>query len=1051
MKLNNKQIEAIEFMEGPCLVLAGAGSGKTRVLTERVANLIENKVSPYNILAITFTNKAAKEMRERIENKIGSVANNVFIGTFHSFGLKILRENATILGYTNNITILDRNDSISLIKKIIKDNFLDDDKLDIKHIINQISFAKNEGLTPEEYSKYMKGDINETIAIVYKKYLELLKRNNSVDFDDLLILPLKILKENKDVLEKYQEHFKYILIDEYQDTNGVQYELCNIIAKKYRNIFVVGDIDQCLPEGTKIETEQGIKNIEDITVNDKVLSACGFGKTGYQLVENIYINEYNGKIVTIKTKNNKEIKITPEHIMFYKLNENEEIQYFVYLMYKKDYGYRIGQTRTTRSDGIKTKNGLKQRLIQEHADKIWIIKKCKTQEEASYYELYYSITYGIPQMCFHDIGRKLLFNKSLIKKFFNEIDTYTRAKILMNDEMLFEEYPHYMLNAFTKTNQRRVINLTYLNGRINNSRNFHASSISFITLDNELKQTLNEFNIKTRSAKKDKQSFRIETERITHDEIKKYAEKLNCFLPNTEIIEKYKITKNNLFYSIPAGSLKPGMIIAVQNNDIIEEDEVISVAISNEKTIVYDLNILNTRNFIANEVCVHNCIYAFRFANYENVLNFEKHYKDAKVILLEQNYRSTKNILNAANSVIKNNTLRKEKNLWTESEEGKKIQYIRCNDEKEEAKYIVDKIKEYNNYGVSLNDIGILYRTNAQSRVIEETLLKENVPYKIVGSYYFYNRKEIKDLISYLYLIYNKNDDVSLLRVINTPKRGIGPKVIEKLEKISNQKNISLFDSIEEGKELVFQNMILSLIEESKNISLTELVDLVLDKSGLRRELENGNDIEKSKLENLEEFKSITKNFEENGIYNLGEFLESIALVSDMGQYKNVNNGVNAMTLHSAKGLEFDIVFLPGMEEGIFPHFRSFEKIEELEEERRLCYVGITRARKELYLLNTNARTLYGKTNRAIPSRFIDEITPDLLESNINEVNKISFINNQYEEGRNENLKIGDNVIHDKFGEGVVVNIDGTIATIAFRHGVGIKSLASNHKALKKK
>ena len=689
MKLNNKQIEAIEVMEGPCLVLAGAGSGKTKVLTERVAHLIENGISPYNILAITFTNKAAKEMRERIENKIGSLASNVFIGTFHSFGLKILRENASLLGYTNNITILDRNDSTSLIKKIIKDNLLEEENLDIKHIINQISFAKNEGLTPEEYSKYMKGDVNETIAIVYKKYLELLKRNNSVDFDDLLILPLKILKENKDVLDKYQEHFKYILIDEYQDTNGVQYDLCNLIAKKYKNLFVVGDIDQS--------------------------------------------------------------------------------------------------------------------------------------------------------------------------------------------------------------------------------------------------------------------------------------------------------------------------------------------------------------------------IYAFRFANYENVLNFEKHYKDAKVILLEQNYRSTKNILDAANSVIKNNVLRKEKNLWTESEEGKKIQYIRVNDEKEEANYIISKIKDYVSYGVNYSEIGILYRTNAQSRVIEEALLKENIPYKIVGSYYFYNRKEIKDLIGYLYLIYNKNDDVSLTRVINTPKRGIGPKVLEKLGKISNQKNISLFDSISEGKELVFKNMINSLIEDSKNMSLTDLIDSVLSKTGMRKELEEGNDIEKSKLENLEEFKSITKNFEENEIYNLGEFLENIALVSDMGQYKEVKDGVNVMTLHSAKGLEFNIVFLPGMEEGIFPHFRSFEKPEELEEERRLCYVGITRARKELYLLNTSTRTLYGKTNRTIPSRFIEEITPSLLETNINEVNKISFVSNQYEEGRNEDIKTGDNVVHDKFGEGVVVNIDGIIATIAFKHGVGIRSLAANHKALHKK
>lgn len=304
--------------------------------------------------------------------------------------------------------------------------------------------------------------------------------------------------------------------------------------------------------------------------------------------------------------------------------------------------------------------------------------------------------------------------------------------------------------------------------------------------------------------------------------------------------------------------------------------------------------------------------------------------------------------------------------------------------------------------------------------------------------------------LSDVYLIYNPKDDVSLERVINTPKRGIGPKVLEKLNYASRERNISLFEAIEEGKELVFKNMILSLIEDSKNMSLTELIDSVLEKSGMRRELETGILEDEIRLENLEEFKSISTNFEANGIYDLGEFLENIALVSDVGQYKEVENGVNVMTLHSAKGLEFDIVFIPGMEEGIFPHFRSFESGEELEEERRLCYVGITRSKKELYLLNTNSRMLFGKINRNIPSRFIDEISPDLIESNLKEVRKVNFIDSQYEEGLNEDLKTGDNVIHDKFGEGVVVNIDGSIATIAFRHGVGIKSLASNHKSLKK-
>ena len=692
MTLNDKQREAVEHKNGPCLVLAGAGSGKTRVLTERIVNLINEGVSPYNILAITFTNKAAKEMRSRVEVKLGDVANSIFIGTFHSFGLRILRENYYDIGYSSNITILDADDSKSLIKRILKEENLDPKEYDIKHIVSRISSSKNDGVSPSEYKKLFLREDDQVIAMVYEKYLKLLKENNSVDFDDLLLKPVELFKKHPEILEKYQYKFQYILVDEYQDTNSIQYELCKLLAKKYENIFVVGDANQS--------------------------------------------------------------------------------------------------------------------------------------------------------------------------------------------------------------------------------------------------------------------------------------------------------------------------------------------------------------------------IYSWRNADYRNILNFEKDYKDAKTVLLEENYRSTNYILKAANSVIKRNTEGKKLNLWTSSGDGEKLDYIRVEDEIKEVYFVTDKIKDLVSLGYSYNDFCVLYRTNAQSRTVEEAFVRSNIPFNIIGSYYFYNRKEIKDLIAYLNLIYNKNDSVSLERVINVPKRGIGPKAIDSLRMKSSENGISMFDAIESGKELEWKKVILELIEDSKNVGLEELIENVLVKTGLRAEYELSKNLEdEAKVENLNEFKSVAVSFEESGIYDLETFLENIMLVADAGQYKENSDAVNIMTLHSAKGLEFKVVFILGMEEGVFPHQRSFESLSELEEERRLCYVGITRAKSKLYLLSARKRTLYGKTNATVESRFIKEIDSDLINitnTAVKEESKTRVVGNMYNDDPSE-LHQGDKVIHTVFGEGVIVKLSGNLATIAFKHPVGIKTIAANHKYLTKK
>ena len=686
--LNENQLEAVKTTEGPLLVMAGAGSGKTKVLTTRIAYLIsEMGIDPNSILAITFTNKAAKEMKDRVVNMLGPMAYQIQISTFHSFGLSVLKKHYMECGYSRNFTIIDSEDVTTLIKKILKELNYDPKIYNPKGIKSQISGAKNELLNASDYERYATSEYEQIVLKVYKKYEQKLKANNSLDFDDLLMQPIVLFKKHPEILKEYQERFKYILIDEYQDTNEAQYILTKMISAKYKNICVVGDSDQS--------------------------------------------------------------------------------------------------------------------------------------------------------------------------------------------------------------------------------------------------------------------------------------------------------------------------------------------------------------------------IYAFRGSNYKNILNFEHDYKDAKVIMLEKNYRSTKNILNVANDIIKNNKQRKEKNLWTDNDEGIKVTYHRSDNEKDEAFYVkneIEKLKETEN----LSDIAVLYRTNAQSRNMEEALLRDNIPYKVVGSFYFYKRKEIKDLISYLNVLYNPKDDISLTRIINVPKRGIGNKTIENLSNKANESGISIYEAITSGKELEFKHTIEEINNLRENLSLTELVDLVLNKTGMRQELLNEKTIEAEvRLENLEEFKSITRNFEEkNGIISLEDFLMEISLVSDIEEHKNNNNVVTLMTVHSAKGLEFNNVFIIGLEEGIFPHINSLDNNNDVEEERRLCYVAVTRAKKRLWLINAKRRTLYGMDSSNPPSRFIKEISDEYLNSDTLE--EVKFISKEEMIDKEADYNIGDRVVHNVFGNGVVVGIDKTILSIAFPHPHGIKKIMKGHKSIRK-
>ena len=445
-------------------------------------------------------------------------------------------------------------------------------------------------------------------------------------------------------------------------------------------------------------------------------------------------------------------------------------------------------------------------------------------------------------------------------------------------------------------------------------------------------------------------------------------------------------------------------------------------------------------------------IYSWRGANYKNILNFEKDYKNAKVILLEQNYRSTKTILEAANSVIKNNKEKKDKHLWTLNGKGSKIKYLRCYDEKDEILNIINTIKKFKSEGIPYKEMVVLYRTNAQSQSIERGFIENTIPYKVVGSYAYFNRKEIKDLVAYLRLINNEKDDVSLIRAMNAPKRGIGAKTIEKLELNANENNVSIFDSITSGKELAFKNLILDIKEKMKDKSFVDLVELVLDGSGLKDEYKEKTIENESRLENLEEFKSIARNFEDyNPGATLEEFLIEISLISDVKEASDCDEVVTLMTMHAVKGLEFDVVFITGLEEGLFPHSNSMFDESELEEERRLFYVAITRAKKVLYLTNARSRMLFGQIKSNLPSRFIEEINQEDIEKLFEENKSTKEIKINKKDNFNDNdleLKVGDHVNHNAYGNGIVVSLEKSVATIAFK--VGIKKILTTYKGLKK-
>nr|WP_208001676.1 DNA helicase PcrA [Macrococcus carouselicus] len=707
--MNDEQRAAVRTTEGPLLIMAGAGSGKTRVLTHRIAYLMQEKdVNPYNILAITFTNKAAKEMKERVQKLIGEEAEAVWISTFHSMCVRILRRDIDRIGIERNFTILDPTDQRSVMKEVLKQENIDPKRYEPRSLLAQISNLKNELKTPDDAEREANDFMAQIVAKAYKRYQNILLKNHALDFDDLIMMTIQLFERVPEALSYYQNKFQYIHVDEYQDTNRAQYLLVKMLAEKFENICVVGDSDQS--------------------------------------------------------------------------------------------------------------------------------------------------------------------------------------------------------------------------------------------------------------------------------------------------------------------------------------------------------------------------IYGWRGADIYNILSFEEDYENSKTIFLERNYRSTKNILHAANEVIRHNSERKPKALWTESNEGSKIKYFKAQSERHEAEYIISEIQNKQREGYHLDDMAVLYRTNAQSRVLEETLLKSNISYTMVGGTKFYDRKEIKDILSYLRLVANSNEDISFTRVINTPKRGVGPGALDKIAAYATMNGLSYFDALAEvdfiglpkktTEALVaFYDMMDGFMKQQEFLSITELTEQIMEKTGYMEMLQADRSLEsQSRIENLEEFLSVPKDYEKNTPIeeqSLVNFLTDLSLISDVDS-ADLEAGITLMTIHSAKGLEFKIVFIAGLEESIFPHSRSLSEEREMEEERRLMYVAITRAEEHLHMTHADSRTLFGRIQANRRSRFLDEIPADLLEGKKPAVvQKRGFSRrttaNKPAPGQ---YKMGDKVMHKSWGEGLVSNVTdkgGSQELDIIFKSVGMKRLLSEFAPIEKK
>jgi DNA helicase-2/ATP-dependent DNA helicase PcrA len=980
--LNPVQRDAVTHVDGPLLIVAGAGSGKTRVLTHRIAHLIrEHGVSPFEILAITFTNKAADEMKHRVGSLVGPVAEKMWVSTFHAACVRILRRDADRLGYPKQFTIYDQADAVRLTGYVIRDLGLDIKRFPPRTVHAVISAAKNDHISVEAYAERAQVIYERKIADVFREYQARLLRAGAMDFDDLLGNAVTLLQRNPDLLEHYQRRFRHVMVDEYQDTNAVQNELVLLLTRSHRNVCVVGDGDQCLPAGTMISTPTGPVPIEQIKVDDEVLGTGGGFEQVSGRVTHLQVGQWAGRTYRV-TAGGHTIQGTPHHILFADPMVDVD-RWIVYLMYRADRGWRLGLTKSVRvGAGGLSEPGPRVRLNQERGDALWILTVCDSRAEAAYWEAFFAAEYGLPTALFHGQGRDLAMGEDQLIRLFSELDTETRAKELMGACDLHADFPHLRSGG---GGRRQTLNLSMFGGE-RRTRGVAHHRVQWCSNRLDVADRLREAGIAVRPCKSD--SVRFETMR------KDYVEALDLARTAAEagglVINRRAQIGDRVWTFQPLSHLREGMTVLVDDGDgSLVPQRVDVIELIDHDGPVYDLEVDGTHNFIAEGVCVRNSIYKFRGADMRNILEFETAFPDVTIVVLEQNYRSTQRILSAANAVIANNLGRKPKELWTDKGDGDKIVRYHADDEVDEAQWVTREIARLHDGGTTRwADIAVFYRTNAQSRVLEEHLARHGVPYKVIGGTRFYDRREIKDALAYLKAAVNPVDEVSVKRVLNTPKRGVGDGSVGKVDAYATAHGMSFIDALRHwheaevsGKAATGIQHFLFLLDSVGQMVTDDrpapLLEALLERSGYLDELRAERSIEsEGRLENLAELVGSAQEAE-----SVEQFLEQVSLVADADEIDGDDSQVVLMTIHAAKGLEFPAVFVIGLEDGVFPHLRSIGEPEEMEEERRLAYVALTRAQERLYLTHAWSRTLYGGTQYNPPSRFLDEIPDELMDS----------------------------------------------------------------------
>ncbi len=1023
-RLNPSQREAVMHENGALLIFAGAGSGKTRVLTHRIAYLIGRYgVRPFNILAVTFTNKAASEMRERLSSLLGAeAAKQMWVGTFHATCARMLRERGKDIGLHRDFVVYDDGDQITLLKECLSQLNLDDRQYAPRAVLSLISKAKEKLVMPDQFNRHFSGLFESVVGKIYTMYQEKLSLNRALDFDDLILYACRLMEQREDAREHYQNKFRYVLVDEYQDVNHAQYMLTRYLSDGTRNLCVVGDDDQCLPPDTSIATPAGSRPVADLSVGDAVLATGGGSALQTATISHVHRSHFRGELATVRA-GDVVLRGTPGHLVFARVASGDnDANVFLHRR-------NVDESLSGRGGAGAGDVAITFTMFGDHG----------VNNEAS------------------EVRRHTIRWRGGADALDCAVSPRLRAdKFIMQPGEPGRDGGIGSLLLERRTDYREAVALARDAARAGNREVAYRARVNG---------------------------------------------------------ETYQIC--------PLSHVLPGMRVLAQGEDgALREEAVTETGREFYDGPVYDLEVDRLHNYVAGAgggMSVHNSIYSWRGANVQIILDFERDYPEAKLIKLEQNYRSSKNILDAAYHIVRNNRGRKEKRLWTEKDAGNDITLFEAMNEQEEGVFVAMTIREeMKTKKRGAGDFAVLYRTNAQSRVLEEVFINYKIPYKIVGGVRFYERREIKDIMAYVRLVHNPYDSVALRRIINVPARGIGAGTWEKMEIRAQVEGVSLWDVASDlswvdgmrasSKKAVRDFVVLIAFLKSKENEwgVTKMVEEIIENTGYRRDLEKEKSIEaQTRIENIDELSSITKQFEEmTETPTLSAFLEQTALMSDIDSLQGAQEAVVLMTLHAAKGLEFPVVFLTGLEEGIFPHSRSMfpGKDKEMEEERRLAYVGITRAKEELYLTYAARRTIFGNTQLNQVSRFVREVPQELFHLAGGAKNRSGAIGggtrygggryggvhdeysqvNPWEDAQTGSrvaqaarlpqrggttepdtvdlddtptFKIGDKVKHAVFGKGTVLSVVGTGGSaqvqVAFPN-IGVKKLVASFAKLEK-